>query len=84
MFTRFVDALASLDERVTVDASRVELRFLYDGVFLCRLAPYRELFHVQIGEDPMWETRVRTEETLVAAIDRVLLGYLELYASRAA
>ncbi|MEE9271351.1 MAG: hypothetical protein V3V49_13945 [Candidatus Krumholzibacteria bacterium] len=83
MFHRFVELLSGIDGRVRLQTSRVEVRFFLGDEFLCRLAPYRELFHVQIGDAPAWEARVRTHDGYAAAVDRVLQRYLEVYASAA-
>lgn len=84
LFELVLDTVLSLDERIALEASRVELRIICDGEFLCRLAPYRELFHVQVGEDPAWETRVRTPEACEEAADRIIQRYVETVAARAA
>jgi hypothetical protein len=84
LFELFLETVLSLDEHVTLEATRVELRVLCRGEFLCRLAPYRELFHVQVGEDPAWETRVRTNEGCIEAVDRVIQRFVEAVAARAA
>ena len=79
-FGRFVRSLVHVHEAIELQTSRVEVRFFYDGAFICRLVPYRELFHVQIGEDPAWETRVRSEKSYIDAFDRTLEYFLRMYA----
>lgn len=83
LFERFVETYAGLHDEIRVHASSVELRFFYRNEFLCRLAPYRELFHVQIGETPAWETRVRSEKGLLETVDVALRHFLRVYAASA-
>lgn len=83
LFERFVETYSNVHDDIRVQTTSVEIRFFYQGELLCRLAPYRELFHVQIGDGPGWETRVRTEESFFAAIDRALHRFLEAYAAGA-
>ncbi len=83
LFHRFVSQLGGVHHEVRVQATRVEVRFFFGDAFLCRLVPYRELFHVQIGDDPAWEARVRTFDGYAEAIDRAVQRYLEVYAATA-
>jgi hypothetical protein len=78
LFVRFVAEVGSLDNRIRLDANDVEVRVLCDGRFVCRVAPYRELFHVQVGETVVWETRVREKGGFLAALDRTIQHYLEV------
>ena len=79
LFERFVSTCAGLHEGVRLQATSVELRLFYGDHFLCRLAPYRELFHVQVGDNPGWETRVRSEAGFMDAVDRALQRFLDIY-----
>ena len=83
LFERFVETYSGLHDEIRVHASSVELRFFYGSEFLCRLAPYRDLFHVQIGEAPAWETRVRSETGLRETVDVALRHFLRVYAASA-
>jgi hypothetical protein len=83
LFERFVETYAGLHDEIQVHSSSVELRFFFRGAFLCRLAPYRDLFHVQIGEAPAWETRVRSEAGLLETVDVALQHFLRVYAASA-
>jgi len=83
LFERFIDACSGFSESIEVEANSVEARFFYSGQFLCRVAPYRDLFHVQIGESPSWETRVRSEAGFLDAVDKALQLFLEAYAESA-
>jgi hypothetical protein len=83
LFDRFVDTYANLHDDIRVQTTSVEVRFFYKDEFLCRLAPYRELFHVQVGEGPAWETRVRSEASFLDTIDRALQRFLRVYATSA-
>lgn len=81
LFERFVETYSGLHDEIRVHASSVELRFFYRSEFLCRLAPYRDLFHVQIGEAPAWETRVRSETGMLDTVDVALRHFLGVYAA---
>lgn len=81
MFHRFVALLSGVHEGVQVQATRVEVRFFLGDAFLCRLVPYRELFHVQIGDAPSWDARVRTQDGYAEAVDRALQRYLDVFAA---
>jgi hypothetical protein len=83
LFDRFVTTFSSVHEEIRVEATRVEIRFFFKNEFLCRLAPYRELFHVQVGDAPAWETRVRTEAGFNETMDRALHRFLAVYATSA-
>lgn len=81
LFDRFVATYSRVHEEIDVQVTRVEIRFFFKNEFLCRLAPYRELFHVQVGEAPAWETRVRTETGFNETMDRALHRFLAVYAT---
>jgi hypothetical protein len=83
LFDRFVETYSNLHGEIRVQATSVEIRFFYKDEFLCRLAPYRELFHVQVGDKPVWETRVRTRAGFQDTIDRALRRFLRVYAAAA-
>lgn len=72
MYARLVDLLQQLHEDVEVDESHLELRARMDGQLLCRVVPYRELLHMQVGNSPAWEVRVRDQDGFEQAVDRVL------------
>ena len=79
LYRRFVTTVGELHPSVRVRSSRVEARFFYNDALLCRVVPYRELFHVQIG-DAAWETRVRNEAGFLDAVDRTVQRFLQIYA----
>ena len=83
LFARFVETMSGLHEDIRSEGTDVELRFLYHDQLLCRLVPYRELFHVQVGESPAWETRVRTLEAYADTVDRALQRFLSVHVARA-
>ena len=64
---------------IHVQATSVEIVFSFRDRLLCRLAPYRELFHVQVGGNPGWETRVRSETGFLDTVDRTLERFLDIY-----
>lgn len=80
-FRRFVAGLCAVHPNVRYEISPGEARLFFQDVFLCRLVPYRELFHVQIGDSPAWETRVKTEDGCLSAFDAALRRLLGVYAA---
>jgi hypothetical protein len=68
---------------IDVQTTRVEIRFFFRSQFLCRVSPYRELFHVQVGDTPAWETRVRSEAGFNETMDRALQRFLHVFAASA-
>ncbi len=81
LYNRLIDGTLGIHEDVEVRAAQLESRIQYRGSLVCRVVPYRELFHVQIGGNPMWETRVRDAAGCADAMDRILARFLDLYAS---
>jgi hypothetical protein len=71
-----VGELARLHEAVVVSPGPVDIRAEAWGRQLCRIVPYRELVHVQVGERPTWETRVRDEVSYLEAVDMILSAFL--------
>jgi len=80
LFRRYVSIVGELHPGVEARTSPVEARFFYNRALLCRVVPYRELFHVQIGETSAWETRVRNEAGFLDAVDRTVQRFLQIYA----
>lgn len=83
MFERFADSVAAFHPDIRVQTSRVEARFFFFDAFICRLVPHHELFRVQLGESPAWDTRIRTAGSYAAALDRTLENFLQLVANKA-
>lgn len=77
-----VDELRRLHPQVRFEATSVEVRFLLGDSFFCRLVPYRELLHFQVGYSPAWEVRVRDEKGCLEALDRCIEEYLRLISER--
>jgi hypothetical protein len=82
-FHELLEILANLGESVEVIAGPVDIRAEVSGTTICRLVPYRELIHIHVGEEPVWEVRVRNETGYLDAIDSILDVYLEVTAARA-
>lgn len=80
LFRRYVGVVGDLHPQVESRASAVEARFFFNQRLLCRVVPYRELFHVQIGDQHAWETRVRNEAGFLEAVDRTVQRFLHVYA----
>jgi hypothetical protein len=81
LFHRFFTGLSGVHDDIRLSTTGVEVRAYFHDVLLCRAVPYRELFHMQIGESPTWEIRVRNETGFYEAFDRVLIGFLRLHAT---
>ncbi len=82
LYRRFLGALLDFHDEITMEITRVEVRVFFGNVLLCRVVPYRELFHVQIGEENAWEIRVRHEAACLDTLDRALVRFLDVYAMR--
>lgn len=82
LYYRFLTTVSDIDDEVRVEPARLDLKVFWKDSLLCRVAPYRELFHVQVGKDDLWETRVRSRRGCIEALDRVLARFLGLYAHR--
>jgi hypothetical protein len=83
LYDRFVAGIRGIHGEMEVRPARLESRILYRGSLVCRVIPYRELFHVQVGGEPVWETRIRDAAGCADTLDRILARFLELHTSRA-
>jgi hypothetical protein len=81
LFQRFFADLTGVHDDIRLGTTAVEVRAYYQDILLCRAVPYRELFHMQIGESPTWEIRVRNETGFFEAFDRVLVRFLSIHAT---
>ena len=82
LYRRFIDSVRDIHADVVVDVSHMEIWVRFDDAVLCRVVPYRELFHVQVGQENIWEIRVRNRLGCLETLDRVLSRFLEIYAKR--
>lgn len=80
-FLRLVGEVMRLHQDVAVVVSGIDVRAEFAGGTLCRIVPYRELVHVQVGEDPMWETRMRTDLGYTESIHRIVDVFLRAAAA---
>ncbi len=80
---RLLKEVSGLHADVVVSADGVDIRAEVRGRSLCRIVPYRELFHVQVGASPMWESRVRDEAGYFEAVDMILRTFLRAMARAA-
>lgn len=83
MYLRLVDMLRRLHGDVGVEESAVELRAGLGQRTLCRVVPYRDLLHIQVGSNPTWEVRVRDRAGYLAVTDRILREFCHLAAESA-
>jgi hypothetical protein len=82
LFYRFLVSVRDIHDDVRIETARLDLRIFWKDTLLCRVAPYRELFHIQVENDGVWETRVRDRKGCIEAIDRVLVRFLGLRTGR--
>jgi hypothetical protein len=40
--------------------------------------PYRELVHIQVGDSPVWEARIRNERDYLEAVDMMLRAFVRM------
>jgi hypothetical protein len=72
--------LPRLHSGVTVCETPYELLVQFREKSLCRVVPYRELLHVQVGQDPVWETRIRSAREWPEVMDRIVRVFLRAVA----
>lgn len=72
------EELLLLSPRVAVERAPFETRFALAGRTFARIAPYRELFLVSAGADPVCEVRVVDSHGLLRALDLALESFLVL------
>ena len=77
-YREVVKHLENLHGDVAVRKSEIDLRAEFAGRTICRIVPYRELLHIQVGDSVVWETRVRTESGFMEAMGRILEAFLRL------
>jgi hypothetical protein len=79
LYERFLAEIRGLHDEVLFESTRVEVRVFFRNTLLCRVVPYRELFHVQIGDQDPWEIRVRDKATCVRTLDCVLGMFFKIF-----
>jgi hypothetical protein len=72
LFVDFIESVSSMHQDIMVQATDFEVRMMFKGSMLCRIVPYRELMHVQIGDQLAWEIRVRDDESWLEALDMAI------------
>ena len=82
LYHRVLALVSGLHADVRVEESDVDVRVSFGGRPLCRVVPYRELVHVQIGNDFTWETRVRSDQGFRILADRLLREFVAAAARR--
>ncbi|MDH3197729.1 MAG: hypothetical protein OEO21_05760 [Candidatus Krumholzibacteria bacterium] len=83
LYHRLLAFVSALHDDVRVEESDVDVRVAFGEHALCRVVPYRELVHVQIGTEGTWETRLRDEQGFRVLADRVLREFVATAARRA-
>jgi len=82
LYRRFIDSVRDIHADIVMEVNHMEIWARFDDTVVCRLVPYRELFHVQVGQENIWEIRVRNRLGCLETMDRVLSRFLEIYAKR--
>jgi hypothetical protein len=83
LYDDFLGAIRATHDDVRFETTRMETRVFFRETLLCRVVAYRQLFHVQVGKDSVWEIRVRDRASCSDTLDRVLTRFLESFASEA-
>jgi hypothetical protein len=83
LYDEFLGAVRGIHDDVRLEKTRMETRIFFRDTPLCRVVAYRQLFHVQVGRDNVWEIRVRDRQSCSETLDRVLAKFLELFSSSA-
>jgi len=81
LYEKFLGAVRNMHDEVRLEESRMETRAYFRDHLLCRVVAYRQLFHVQVGKDNVWEIRVRDRTTCSDTLDRVLEKFLDVFVS---
>jgi len=76
--SRLVDELGSLHGDIEVVGTGVDIRAEFRGRTLCRLVPYRELVHIQVGDSPVWEGRIRNDRDYLEVVDMILRAFVRM------
>jgi hypothetical protein len=82
LYYKFLEAICEFHDDVKIETSRMDTKVYFGGAFLCRVVPYRQLFHILIGKETVWETRVRDYAGCVEAVDHALSRFLDTYSRR--
>jgi len=82
LLRRFDLHLRQLDKRVRMEGGSLRRVYTLDGEVLAVLSLYRDLFRLQTGANPAWETRIRTPEEALEGLARVLDHYWTLTSRR--
>ncbi len=79
-----VDQICQLDADVEAEAAAFGIRFHLDGVLLCEISVFGDLFIVRVGPEQAVEYRVRSRDVALEALDRILREYTDLVCERPA
>lgn len=79
LFSELISHLAALNEMVEVRSCDFEVRIELSNNLICRIVPYRELLHIQVGDRPGWEVRIRDEQGYFEALDMCISQYLKMF-----
>jgi hypothetical protein len=82
LYRSFVDSIRGFHSGVELEVNQLEVWARFEDELLCRIVPYRELFHVLVGRENVWEVRVKNRSGCLETLDRVLSRFLEVYAKR--
>jgi hypothetical protein len=79
LFSELILHLSALNDEVEVRSCDIEVRIELSNNLICRIVPYRELLHIQVGDCPGWEVRIRDEQGYFEALDMCISQYLKMF-----
>ena len=83
LYDDFLRAILGVHDDVRLETTRTETRVFFRDTPLCRVVAYRQLFHVQVGKESVWEIRVRDRRSCSETLHRILARLLDVYAAEA-
>jgi hypothetical protein len=79
LYRRFISEIRRLHPDIHLEMNHMEIWVRIEEAVLARIVTYRELFHVQIGQEDVWEIRVRNRAACLETLDRLLARFLQVY-----
>jgi hypothetical protein len=80
LLRRFELQLRHLDPEIQVESGPLRRVYRLEGEMLAVLHIHRDLFRLQTGGVPTWETRIRQPEEALAGLARVFDRYWQILA----
>jgi hypothetical protein len=79
LFSQLMTDVRGLHSQIRISESEMDVRVEFNGCFLCRMVPYRELVHIQLGEPVTWEVRVRDATGFLSVTDRIAREFIRSF-----